>query len=115
MRTSLNDYAKWDRALRNGTLLKPATWKLMVQSGRLDNGEPVGYGFGWSVKHENGELIEMSHGGVGSPPTNSRNMILRDVRNDITVAFFARENRGFVRTLRTRITEEIRDQARRFP
>ena len=37
-------------------------------------------------------------------------MILRDVRNDITVAFFARENRKFIRDLRTRITEDIRDR-----
>ncbi len=110
MLCSLNDYEKWDRALRDGRLVKPETWRLISRSGTLDNGEPVGYGFGWRLKHDNGELLKMSHGGAGSPPADSRNMILRDVRNDITVAFFARENRKFIRDLRTRITEDIRDR-----
>lgn len=114
MLTSLNDYQKWDRALWDGSLLKPETWTLMTRSGVLDNGDPVGYGFGWRVKHDHGELIEMSHGGSGSAPGNSRNMVLRDLPNRITVAFFARENRKFIRDLRTQIAEEIRDHARRL-
>lgn len=115
MFTSLNDYAKWNRALRDGTLVKPDTWKLIVQSGTLDNGEPVGYGFGWEVVHEDAELIEMSHGGGGSPPGNARNWVLRDLRNRITVAFFARENPKFTRELREQIADEIRDQACQVP
>jgi CubicO group peptidase (beta-lactamase class C family) len=112
MLTTLNDYRKWDRALREGALLKPETWKQVTRSGVLDNGEPVGYGFGWRVVHENGDLVEMSHSGSGSAPASSRNMILRDLRTGITVAFLARENLKFTLDLRTQIAEELRDQAR---
>lgn len=108
---SLNDYAMWDRALREGRLVKPATWQMMMQSGTLDDGTPVGYGFGWQVTHENGELVEMMHGGSGSPPGNSRNIVLRDLRHDLTVAFFSRENLRYTRELRDQIAREIRDCA----
>lgn len=108
---SLNDYAKWDRALREGRLVKPATWQRMTQSGTLDDGAAVGYGFGWQVTHENGELVEMMHGGSGSPPGNSRNIVLRDLRHDLTVAFFSRENVQYTRDLRDQIARVIRDCA----
>jgi CubicO group peptidase (beta-lactamase class C family) len=112
MTMPLEDYAKWDRALWDGTLLNDETTKLLFQSGQLDNGDPVGYAFGWHVVHEAGKLVEMSHGGVGSAPGSSRNMIIRDPRNRITVAFFARENLKFNRSYRSRFAEEIRDQVR---
>ena len=112
MFVSLRDYAKWDRALWNGSLVKPETWKIMVQSGSLDNGEPVGYGFGWKVTWEDGELVEMKHGGVGAPPANSRNEILRDIRQRITVAFFSREKPGITDDLKRQVVREIRDCAK---
>ncbi len=109
MAMPLEDYAKWDRALRDGTLLNDRTSKLLYQSGKLDDGEPVGYGFGWSVFHENGELIEISHGGSGSAPSSSRNWVIRDLRNRVTVAVFARENLKFNRSYRENFAKEIRD------
>jgi CubicO group peptidase (beta-lactamase class C family) len=112
MFVSLRDYEKWDRALWNGSLVKPETWKLMVQSGRLDNGEPVGYGFGWKVTWEDGELVEMKHGGIGAPPANSRNEILRDIRQRITVAFFSREKPGITDDLKREVARELRDCAK---
>ena len=109
MMTTLNDYAKWDRALREGTLLKEETAKLLFESGSLDNGEKVDYGFGWKLAYEGGELIEVYHGGVGSAPASSRNFVLRDLRNRITVVFFARENLSFTRTVRSEFAGAIRD------
>ena len=109
---SVNDYAKWDRALWDGSLVKPATWKQMTQSGTLDDGTPIGYGFGWYVTHENGALVEMMHTGGGSPPGNARNVVLRDLRNRLTVVFFSRENLQYTGEIRTQIAREIRDCAR---
>lgn len=110
--SSLNDYAKWDSALWDGTLVKPATWEMMTRSGTLDDGTPVGYGFGWYVTHENGELVEMTHTGGGSPPGNARNVVLRDLRHRLTVVFFSRENVQYTREIRNQIAGEIRDAAR---
>ena len=111
VQTSLTDYAKWDRALWDGSLVQPATWKMMTQSGTLDDGTPVGYGFGWHLTHENGELVEMTHTGGGSPPGNARNIVLRDLRHRLTVVFFSRENLQYTRDIRHQIARELRDAA----
>jgi len=110
MSMSLADYARWDRALWDGALLKHRTNGLLFQSGKLDNGDPVGYGFGWHLVHEDGNLVEMFHTGSGSAPTSSRNIVLRNLRHRITVAVFARENLKFTRSHRTRFAAEIRDR-----
>lgn len=49
VRTSLDDFAKWDDAIRTGKLLKPETWKLAFTPGRLDDGKPHQYGCGWGI------------------------------------------------------------------
>lgn len=87
VQTSLTDYAKWDRALWDGSLAQPATCKMMTQPGTLDDGTLVGHGFGWHLTHESGELVEMTHTSGGSPPGNARNIVLRDLRRRSTVVF----------------------------
>jgi CubicO group peptidase (beta-lactamase class C family) len=49
VRTSLDDFARWDDALRTGKLLKPETWKLAFTPGKLDSGKPHQYGCGWGI------------------------------------------------------------------
>ena len=113
MMTTLNDYAKWDRALWKGNLLEEETTGLLFDSGTLDNGEKVNYGFGWKLAFDDEELIEIYHGGVGSRPGSSRNFVLRDLRHRITVAFFARENLSFTRAVRPKFAEAVRDAVRK--
>ena len=112
METTLEDYVKWDRALREKTLLGGDRAQMLFQSGTLDNGEPVGYGFGWNVESDEQGVKEVWHGGGGSPPSNARNMILRDMRHQITVALFVRENLKFNLELRKRFVTEVRDCVR---
>ena len=112
MTTSLEDYAKWDRALWNKSLLNEETTKRLFQSGKLDNGDPVGYAFGWFVEHEGGELVETSHGGHGGPASSARNFVLRDIKNQLTVVLFARENLRFNKAARRAFAEEVRDYVR---
>lgn len=111
MSTTLSDYAKWDRALRERILLGEESSALLFKSGTLDNGDKVNYGFGWKLVFDGDELIEVFHGGVGSPPRSARNFVLRDLRNHITVVFFARENLSFVRAVRQKFASDLRDQA----
>jgi CubicO group peptidase (beta-lactamase class C family) len=54
--TSL-DMIKWDAALRQRKLLKPASYSLMWTSMTLNDGKPAGYGFGWFVSKSNGKLF----------------------------------------------------------
>ena len=109
MSMPLDDYAKWDRALWEGTLLDADTSKLLLQSGILDNGEPMGYGFGWWVEYDEHGLKQAEHGGSGSLKSNARNWIIRDIRNQTTVALFIRENAYFNREHRKQFAEDIRD------
>lgn len=52
----------------------------------------------------------MKDGGVGARPANSRNEILRDIRQRITVAFFSREKP--TDDLKRQVVREIRDCAK---
>ena len=109
MTMTLEDYRKWDRALWDGTLLNAKTSKLLYQPGRLDNGEPVAYGFGWELDYDEYGLSELFHGGGGGLKSSARNWIIRDIRDRITVALFIRENTYFTRERRMQFAGEIRD------
>lgn len=53
---SILDLAKWDAALYDEKLLKPASFDLMWTPVKLKDGKPnnAGYGFGWFVEQRNG-------------------------------------------------------------
>lgn len=107
MMTSILDYAKWDHALWNQSLINEETSKLYFASGKLDNGDLVDYGMGWRLEFENEELIKVHHGGVGSPPSSARNRISRDLKNRTTIALFVRENTTFNKAKRAEFVEAI--------
>jgi CubicO group peptidase (beta-lactamase class C family) len=47
---SAEDITRWDSALRDGTLLPNDVYAEAFASGRLNNGEQTGYGFGWEIE-----------------------------------------------------------------
>lgn len=58
--STLDDLARWEQSLREGTVL-PRSWiERAFANGRLDDSSPIededghGYGFGWSIDEENG-------------------------------------------------------------
>lgn len=57
---SVEDLFKWDRALYGEKILKRETLRKMFTPGRLNDGTPTEYGFGFGI-HENGRVV--SHGG----------------------------------------------------
>lgn len=63
--STVEDLARYDRALFSGQLLKPETRALLFQPGRLRNGKKLDYGFGWEVyaDEDTGEPI-YSHDGL---------------------------------------------------
>ena len=56
------DLAKWDEAMIARKLLKPASWRLMETSVRLNNGRDSRYGLGVFATSD-GALREIEHGG----------------------------------------------------
>ena len=69
--TNIFDMLKWDRALREGKVLTPEEQQLMYTPGKLSNGKDavydegdgLGYGFGWGIAHEEEYGLIVSHSG----------------------------------------------------
>ena len=69
--TNILDMLRWDRALREGKVLTPEEQKLMYTPGKLANGEDavydegdgLGYGFGWAIGREEEFGLIVSHSG----------------------------------------------------
>ena len=60
--STVEDMAKWDKALTDGKLLKKESYTQMWSPTRLKDGKMEKYGFGWSVGDRNGHR-EIGHGG----------------------------------------------------
>jgi CubicO group peptidase (beta-lactamase class C family) len=60
--TSVDDLAKWCRALLGHRLVSAATQQLAWSSATTANGESAGYGFGWRVDHDAHGLRIWHHG-----------------------------------------------------
>lgn len=60
--TSVLDYFKWDQALYTDRLVSTAALAEAFTSGRLADGAPTGYGFGWRVETVDG-LQRIHHNG----------------------------------------------------
>lgn len=62
--STLDDLAKWDRALRSGHLIRPETLERMLTPTRLNDGSAYPYGFGWGVADYRGCRIFHHTGGI---------------------------------------------------
>lgn len=61
--STVNDLLKWEQALYTTQLLPAAEMKVLFESGKLKDGTPAGYGYGWFIKDKpEGEKI-VSHSG----------------------------------------------------
>jgi D-alanyl-D-alanine carboxypeptidase len=61
--SNVDDMATWNAAVEAGKLLKPATWKRAFTPYVLNNGKPMEYGYGWSLRKFRGQPI-IEHGGA---------------------------------------------------
>ena len=66
-------------------------------------------------KYDAQGLKSASHGGAGRSPGLARNYVIRDFRNDVTVALFIRENSKFTRAVRQAFAEAILDYVVKNP
>lgn len=96
IRTTLTDYAKWDAALwrQDERLLSPSGYKMLWKRGMLDNGEHVGYGFGWFLEQIDDELKCVYHSGSGN---GWLNIVKRYLPDKTTVAIFTSKVSSFNR------------------
>lgn len=60
--STVDDLARWDAAITEGKLLKPASWKQAFTSYKTSDGKPTNYAYGWGVGKVR-EVPMVSHGG----------------------------------------------------
>jgi D-alanyl-D-alanine carboxypeptidase len=89
------DMAKWAIAQGDNKLLKKASWDEVWASGKLADGKPTGYGFGWRMENA-GETGFLSHGG-GIAGFNT--YIARFPNDNLSVVVLANTN--------TRLAQEL--------
>ncbi|MBP7937780.1 MAG: beta-lactamase family protein [Phycisphaerae bacterium] len=85
IRSTVLDMAKWDAALYTERLLKKASLEQMWTPARLDNGQTLGYGFGWFVATVNGHR-RLAHS--GGHVTGFSSIIHRYPDDRITIVVF---------------------------
>ena len=81
--STAEDIARWDVALMDGRVLKPASWNLMSRPRILANGKSSNYGCGLSVATRNG-LTVYTHGGAVSGFI-ARNTFIPQTRSAVVV------------------------------
>ena len=82
---SVLDLVAWDRGLRAGAVLKPASWDEVYTPVRLSSGKTFPYGFGWDLEERAGEKVRR-HGGAWQ---GFKSEIARFVGSDLTVVVLA--------------------------
>jgi CubicO group peptidase (beta-lactamase class C family) len=80
------DYAKWDAALRERKLLKPASWDEVYKPVKLNSGKTYPYGFGWSLEKTPGPRGAYQHGGSWQ---GFRTFYIRYLDDEISVVVLA--------------------------
>lgn len=58
------DMAKWAAAVNDGKLLKKASWDEAFASGKLPDGKPTNYGFGWQIAKAGDSTFFAHSGGI---------------------------------------------------
>ena len=77
--STVNDLLKWNRALRGGRVVTPASYAQMTTAAVLNNGHAVNYGLGLRVSDSNG-VSEIRHtGGLPSMSTDNSTYPDRDI------------------------------------
>lgn len=62
--STVDDMAKWDRAIRDGKLLKKASWARIFTPEKLKDGRSSHYGFGWMIGSIHGHPATWHNGGI---------------------------------------------------
>lgn len=58
----VEDLLKWEQAIHNNELISAESKALAFTNGKLNNGDPIYYGYGWAVNEIN-EVSTIEHGG----------------------------------------------------
>jgi len=99
--STLDDLAKWDRAIRTGRLISAATLETMLAETPLNDGSSYSYGFGWGTADYEGRRAFHHTGGIsgfGSHMLHFRDQDLTTVvLSNLYLFPFDKVTRGLIR------------------
>ncbi len=101
--TSVRELSRWDKALRDHSLISRRSQDLAWSNGRYDNGNPIkdddgdGYGFGWTIEKKR-HLV--SHSGSWN---GTATYLVLDLENAWTVAVLSNDEKTDVSDLAEQI------------
>ncbi len=110
--SSARDLLNWSQALDTEKLVKKSTLEEAFTSGKLNNGEETGYGFGWGVnKTESGEKVVSHSGGwVGF-----RTYISRMLDSKMTFIFLTNHSSQHLRMVMSGVRNILKGESYEVP
>src|SRR5258708_2201829 len=60
--TTIEDLCRWEQALENNQLVTAATFQTAISPGKLNDGSPTRYGFGWNLGERAGSKAHFHAG-----------------------------------------------------
>ncbi len=99
------DLMKWDLALIDGKVLKPASWKFMTTPRALTDGRSSAYGCGQSLR-DRGPVLVVSHGG-GVSGFGARNAFIPATRSAVVVMANADWAAGVLDTIQEAVLAKL--------
>jgi len=101
--TTMADLMKWQRGLHSSRLVSPSTTKLMMTTGRLNDGTPTPYGYGLFLTNMSGKPKIEHYGNIGG----TRAQLAYYPSDDLTVAILANTNPLRTDVLESRIARAV--------
>jgi len=106
--SSVLDLAKFDIALSRGAVFPPSVLRPLSEPARLNDGETVGYGFGWYLnQHRGRRVVEHTGGNV----EGLRTIMARFVDDALTIVILCNWSKADVQTLSRRVADLYLDAA----
>jgi D-alanyl-D-alanine carboxypeptidase len=99
------DLMKWDLALMEGRVLKPASWTTMTTPRALTGGRTSAYGCGQSIR-DRGPMLVLTHGGAVSG-FGARNAMIPETRSAVVVMANADWASGVLDTIQDAVLEKL--------
>lgn len=101
--STVEDLFTWHKALQNNTLVKEETIQKAFTNYKLNNGEPIHYGYGWSLNEIDGSRTIEHGGGIFGYTTNAIYL----PEEDVYVVMFTNRDDKSPGMISTKIAAEV--------
>ncbi|MDQ6766750.1 MAG: beta-lactamase family protein [Candidatus Eremiobacteraeota bacterium] len=108
--STVNDMAKWDKALLRGEVLSKASFRMMITNGKLNDGHDSGYGMGFVPSSQDGHPSAWHNGLTPGAGGYCFNIIYPDDDLAVVILSNGSDFNGEPEQLATKIFRYIKDK-----